>query len=158
MLSPPSRGNDTGTLHRRGTPHVVPLEGKQHVVSPRHPPLHASSPLECGVSLEGWDNMWCPHVIPPHTHHPPLECGVSLEGGTICGVPASSPLTRIIPPWSVVSPWSVGQHVVSPCRPPSRASSPLECGVSLEGGTTCGVPASSPLIISRDMSSPHCFK
>ena len=108
--------------------------------------------------------MWCPPRRPPWRTSSPLQCGVSLEGGTTCGVPASSPLAHIIPPtvwcllggwdnlwcprvvpphtrcppWSVVSPWRVGQPVVSPRHPPLLAS--------------------SPLVISRDMLSPRCFK
>ena len=48
------------------------------------------------------------------------------------------------PPYSVVSPGRMGEHVVSPVSSPSRTSSPLQCGVSWEGGTTCGVPVRHP--------------
>ena len=124
---------------------VSPRRVGQHVVSPVSSPLARIIPPSVWCLLGGvgqhvvsprrGDNMWCPpcRVIPP-----PVWC---LPGG-----------------WDNM--WY--PRVSSPLAP-SPASSPLQCGVSQEGGTTCGIPVrppspTSPLIISRDMSSPRCFK
>ena len=49
--------------------------------------------------------LWCPRMSSPPS--------------------ASSPLARVVPPFSVVSPKRVGQHVVSPCVvPPLRVVPP----------------------------------
>ena len=101
------------------------------------PPRPCRPPLQCGVSQEGGTTCSIPvrrpplRVVPPRPCRPPLQCGVSQEGGTTCGIPVRRPppprrppLARVVPPFSVVSPRRVGQHVVSPCVVPPSASSP----------------------------------
>ena len=110
------------------------------VVPPRlcRPPFSVVSPRSSVVS---------PYVVPPSVLSP-LARVVPPSVWCLPGgwdnmwyplhrppLPVSSPLTRVVPPFSVVSPRS---SVVSPfIVPPS---------------------AWSPLVISRDMSSPRCFK
>ena len=132
--------------HPRRPPSSVmsPRRVGQHVVSPVSSPLArvVLPPVWCLPG--GWDNMWCPPCHPPSPTSSPLQCGVSQEGGTTCGIPRVVPLTRVIPPlvWCLPGGWDNMWY--PPCRPPSPASSPLQCGVSQEGGTTCGVPCIVP--------------
>ena len=191
-----ARGDDAGG----GTMHEDTTEGGQHRGGQRSRGDDTEGGDDIRQHHRGWDNMWCPPCCPPSPASSSLQCDVSQEGGTTCGVPrvvplcphhppfsvvsprrvgqhvvspVLSPLTRVIPPsvwcllggvgqhvvspasspfahivppcpcrppFSVVSPRRVGQHVVSPMSSPLTRIVPLQCDVSQEGGTTCGVP------------------
>ena len=49
----------------------VPGRVGQHVVSPTSSPLACVAPPTVWCLLGGWDNMWCPHIVPPFRVVPP---------------------------------------------------------------------------------------
>ena len=120
----------------------------QHVVSPVSSPLTRVVPPSVWCLPGGWDNMWCP----PPVRHPPFSV-VSPRRVHVVSPCMSSPLTRVIPPsvWCLPGGWD-NMWCPRACRPPSPASSPLQCGVSQEGGTTCGVPCHPPLPASSPLA------
>ena len=91
--------------------------------------------------------MWCPPRHPPLPRHPLLQCGVSWKGGTTCGVPHVPPF-RVVPPYSVVSPGRVGQHVVSPVSSPLARVIPPFSVVSPRSSVV------SPYVVPPSASSP----
>ena len=111
-----------------------PLLSPLCVVSPVVSPVCS---VPCCLPCE-WDNMWCPPRCPPSRASSPPTVWCLLGGWDNMWCPPCRP------PYSVVSPERVGQHVVSPVSSPPSASSPLQCGVSWEGGTTCGFPRVVP--------------
>ena len=89
--------------------------------------------------------LWCPCALsPPFRIIPPTLWCPCLVLFPLCGVPASSPPFRVVPPTVWYPSWCCPPSVVSPASSPLPASSPPF--------------ASSPLVISRDMSSPPLFQ
>ena len=117
-----------------------------------------------GDTTEGGTTCGVPRVVPPRLRRPPLQCGVSQEGGTTCGIPVRRPPPPPCrPPSPASSPPSVWclprgwdnmwypRASSPPLRvvPPRPRRPPLQCGVSQEGGTTCGVPVRRPPCVCR---------
>ena len=117
-----------------------------HPPPPCRPPSPVSSPPSVWCLLGA---LWCPlcrplcrppplRVIPPRPCRPPspvssppsVWCLLGALWCPLCRPPpsVSSLLARVVPPFSVVSPRRVGQHVVSPVSSPlTRVVPPCPC-------------------------------
>ena len=126
------------------------------MVSPASSPLARIIPPTVCCLPGGWDNMWCPLVIPPHPRRPPYSVVSPWRVGQHVVSPRIVPPPPRRPPFSVVSPRRVGQHVVSPASSPPSASSPPTVWCLLGGWDNMWCPLLSLQCVMSPVVSPVC--